>query len=339
MAPLTLDQVDREICRFTTELAALSTALVELDTHAGIEHVRRYPPTGITAERWAAVEAALTQMWDGLRWMTSILDAVQALRARSTTPSETGLGELARLLRERPLAVSPEGTSLDWPSMAGPGAERVGLTDTADRIRAAYPAVADFLAGVEDIGNRVAKGLAPHIKCLDELGETVPVSITDLLAISATDPLGLTPRDIEVRLGAIARAVELIAMERAEVVALQSNWPAAVAVTADQLDALCDALQQAAHARAHAGRAVATTPLPVPTDPGPDLRDRLRALADPDPSALRSLRADISTRDSACPRERGLGQGPARPPQRTQRTTAGVPGEGGTARARWRTRT
>ena len=296
MTVLTRDQVDREISERTAELEALAAALVELDTHPGIEHVRRYPPTGVTADRWVAVESALARMWDGLRGMTSIMDAVHALRARRSKPDQADVDELTRLLRERPLTVSPDGESLDRPvgGGLGPAVERVGLADTADRIRAAYPAVAEFLAAVDEIGSRVATGLAPYIKRLDELGATVPEELTDFLALSATDPLSFTADDVAARLTAIARGVELQVAQRAEDAFLQANWPDSMATTGAQIDMLREALQQCAHARAHAERSVLTSPLPVPLDPEPDLRDRLRSLTEPDPSALRSLRDRIA---------------------------------------------
>jgi hypothetical protein len=67
-----------------------------------------------------------------------------------------------------------------------------------------------------------------------------------------------------------------------------------MATTGAQIDILREALQQSAHARVHAERSVLTSPLPVPLNPEPDLRDRLRSLTEPDPSALRSLRDRVA---------------------------------------------
>ena len=296
MTALTRDQVDREISERTAELEAWAAALVKLDTHPGLEHVRRYPPRGRTADRWVAVESALAQMWDGLRWMTSIMDAVHALRARRSKPDQTDVDELTRLLRERPLTVSPEGDSLDRPVVGGlpPAVERVGLADTADRIRAVYPAVAEFLAAVDEIGTKVATGLAPYLTRLDELGAKFPEELTDFLAVSATDPLSFTADDVHARLSAISREIEIQVEQRAEDAFLQANWSDSMATTGVQIDLLREALEQAGRARAHAERSVLTSPLPVPPDPEPDLRDRLRSLTEPDSAALRSLRDRIA---------------------------------------------
>ena len=46
--------------------ADVSAKLVELECHPGLEHLRSYSPTGVTAQRWSTVEAALGQLWDEL---------------------------------------------------------------------------------------------------------------------------------------------------------------------------------------------------------------------------------------------------------------------------------
>lgn len=61
-----------------TSLAELSTKLVELESHPGREHVRRYTPTGATALRWVFVDALLGQMWDDLADQTDDLDRANA---------------------------------------------------------------------------------------------------------------------------------------------------------------------------------------------------------------------------------------------------------------------
>jgi hypothetical protein len=47
-------------------LADASTKLVELESHPGIEHLRCYAPSGVTAQPWALIESALRQMWADL---------------------------------------------------------------------------------------------------------------------------------------------------------------------------------------------------------------------------------------------------------------------------------
>ena len=56
-------------------LADVSTKLVELESHPGLEHLRRYSPTGVTAQRWALIEAALGQLWDDLAELEGLSDS------------------------------------------------------------------------------------------------------------------------------------------------------------------------------------------------------------------------------------------------------------------------
>ncbi|MDT5068889.1 MAG: hypothetical protein QOK02_5044, partial [Mycobacterium sp.] len=44
MTEVSSEAIDRELDARTKEVAAMSSTLIELDGHAGLEHVRRYPP-------------------------------------------------------------------------------------------------------------------------------------------------------------------------------------------------------------------------------------------------------------------------------------------------------
>lgn len=273
----------------------MSATLVELDNHAGLVHVRRYPPTGVTAQRWTVIEKSLSQLWEDLGRMTSILKSAQTLRARRSKPDDDDRAELTRLLRERALEVSRERIPLAQRQISGPGelVEYVGLADTADRMRSSYPAVIEFLDAVDGINSLIAERLAPSQQRLDEAGAAGPKELAELLAVSATDPLSLTDRDIEKRVVAIADTIERQSSELAALAALQANWPDAVAETASQLDALRDATQRAAHVRTRAQDKVVSSPLPVHADTEPDLRMELRSITKPDPAALLSLQRRI----------------------------------------------
>jgi hypothetical protein len=216
----------------------LSTKLVELECHPGIEHLRRYAPTGVTARRWALVEAALVSLWNDL--------------------SEASLV----------------------------------------RADAGYAEVKEFLDAVEQINAAVAKQLAPSLKQLDAVGAAVPREVTDLLGVSASDPLSLTADDVERRIAAIA-----------ELVQVQTNWPDAVAETAVRLDALRDAVRHAAQTRERATRMVLSGPLPVADDFEPKLRPLLDRMAAPDPTGLRELQRRIESALHRVHQNEALAQG------------------------------
>jgi hypothetical protein len=284
MTGLNTDAIDRELASRTKEVTAMSATLIELDNHPGLAHVRRYPPTGVTAQRWPVIEKSLAQLWEDLGRMTSILDTARAVRERGWRLDDDDRAEMTRLLRERPLEVARQPIPLAQRPIAGSAeeVEYVGLADTADRMHATYPAVVEFLDAIDEIDSLIAKGLAPLQKRLDEAGVAAPQEMTELLEISATDPLSLTPEQVERRISTIA-----------ELAALQANWPDALAATALLLDALRDATQQAAQIRVRAEKLVAAGPLPVHADAEPGLRAALRSITAPDPDALHALRGQI----------------------------------------------
>jgi hypothetical protein len=308
---LTTDEIDRELDARSKEVAAAVATLMELDSHPGLGHVRRYPPTGVTAQRWVVIERALGELWEDVGRMTSILDSARAVRTRRSKPDDDDRAELTRLLRERPLEVSRERIPLAQRVITGPGESvgYVGLADVADDMRAAYPAVAEFLDGVDRINTLVVERLGPLQKRLDDAGSAGPKQIAELLAVSATDPLSLTAPEVEERVRVIAADVDRRSTELAELAALQSNWGDAIAVTVGQLDTLRDAVARAADVRVRVEQTVVAGPLPVHEDAEPGLRAQLDSMTTPDTATLRSLRHRIEEALRVAREDEELAQG------------------------------
>ncbi|AGB25247.1 hypothetical protein Mycsm_05037 [Mycobacterium sp. JS623] len=311
MRVLTTEEIDRELESRTKEVAAMSSTLVELENHPGLEHVRVYEPTGLTAQRWTVIEKSLSGLWEDLRRMTSILDSARQVRARRSKPDDDDLRELTKLLREPTLEVSRQPIPLAKRKISGLGEsiEYVGLADTAERMHAVYPAIVEFLDAVDRVNSLVAEKLAPTRKRLDEAGASGPDDLADLLEVTATDPLSLSTRDIEARINAIADMVERRSAELAELAAIQSNWAANVSATAESLDALREANVRATQIRELAVQKVLAGTFPARSDAEPALRAELAAITSPDPKALRSLRRRIDAALRAAHEEQQLAQG------------------------------
>ncbi len=230
-------------------IADVATKLVELESHPGREHLRRYSPSGVTAQRWALIEPALGQMWDDLAELKGHSDSDE-------------------------------------------------VADGIERLNAAYPEVKEFLDAVDEINTLVAKAVAPSLKKLDAAGAAVPKEITDLLAVSATDPLSLTADDVDRK-----------SAEIAELAAMQANWPEAVAAAAMRLDTLRDAGQQAAQARTRVEQTVLAGKLPASADDEQGLRAELESMTAPDPVALVELQRRIESALQHVQRDEELAQG------------------------------
>jgi hypothetical protein len=311
MTVLTTDEIDRELSSREKEVASMSTTLVELDNHPGLAHVRRYPPTGVTAERWKVTEKSLAQLWDDLGRMTTIVESAHTLRARRSKPDDDARAELTRLLREPALEVSRARIPLGQRQISGPGeaVEYVGLADMAERMRATYPAVIEFLDAVDGINSLIAERLGPSQQRLDEAGVAGPKELAELLAVSATDPLSLTNSDVEKRIRIIADSIDRQSRELADLAALHANWPDAIGKTVSQLDALREATQRASQARTHAQEVVLAGPIPVHTDAESALCEELQSITAPDPAALLSLQRRIEAALQVAREDEELAQG------------------------------
>jgi hypothetical protein len=311
MTVLSTDTIDRELATRTAEVAAMSATMVELDSHPGLSHVRLYPPTGVTAQRWTAVEASMAQLWEELGRMTAMLDGARAIRARRSRPSDADRAELTHWLRERPLEVSRHRVPLAQRSLTGPGEDirYVGLADTAERMRAAYPAVAEFLDEVDRINTLVVERLAAVRDRIDAVGAAEPAGVADLLAVAATDPLSLSDDAIETRLRAITAGLEKRAAEYAALAELRANWDAAVEKTSAALDTLHATAVRAAEVRERARHHVLCGPLPVHADTEPALRAELARLTAVDPQGLRALQGRIAEAQRVLDEDERLAQG------------------------------
>jgi hypothetical protein len=307
MAILTSAEIDGELASRAKEVGAISQTMVALDSHPGLQHVRRYPPTGVTAQQWEVVEKSLAQLWADLGWMTSILESAQAVRKRKSRLDDHDRAELTRLLRQRCLALPDE--RIPWAQRSINGTTNIGLADTVDRMRAAYSSAVEFLDTVDEINTLAAKGCAPVLKRLDATGAAAPKELLDLLEVTATDPLSLSAHQVNERITSIARSVEQRSAELAELAALQANWPEALATTESRLAALHEATQRAEQIRAHTRRSVLAGPFPVHIDNEPALRDELRSITAPDPPALQALRRRIDTAVQRARESEELAQG------------------------------
>jgi hypothetical protein len=268
MKLLSCAEIDREIASRTAETAAMATMLVELDSHPGLAHVRIYPPTGVTAQRWAEVEQTLAQLWEDLESATSTLESAKSMRQRRSQPGDNGCAELTGLLR--------------------------GLPDLLTRMRTGYVVVIEFLDTVDTVNSLVAARLVPSLRRLDANGMVGPQEMADLLALSATDPLSLTARDIEERAQAVEDRVDRQSAELAELAAVQENWADAVAAAGRRLDVLRDAASRVAQIRSRVERMIRSGPLPVRDDAEPCLRAELQSLTTPNPAALLVIRRGIA---------------------------------------------
>ncbi|MEV0251548.1 hypothetical protein AB0H76_33520 [Nocardia sp. NPDC050712] len=330
MLPLSVAEIDRELADRTQQFDALTSTLLELDNHSGLNLVRHFPPAGLTAQRWEPVRRALDLMWEDHGRMKAILDQARALRGTRHRLDDRARVELTQLLRGRPHEAGRTPIPMAQRSLTGPSEHVlfVGLADTLDRMRATFPRIAEFLEGVDAVNSRVVSGLGPlqaqvePVKGVSPEFRAIAEDIDALLRSAGTDPLALTAGEIDARIAEIGAAVRQQSAVLAQLTALTKDWLAAVAETRRQWEALRAARDRAARVKADAEHRILTAPLPVRTDPTERLGAELSTLATAGPdgrsassvnagpaAALLGLRRRIVAATDAAAADEALAQG------------------------------
>ncbi|WP_253787827.1 hypothetical protein [Nocardia amikacinitolerans] len=286
MQPRTLAEIDSELAARGAEFDAIAATMLELDRHPGLTLLRGFPPTGLTERRWTPIRAELDLMWQDFARLKTILDSARTVRGTRSRLDAEARAELTTLLYGRPHEASRTPIPLAQRSLTGPGEQVlfVGVADTVDRMRATFPRIAAFLDEVGAVNDRVLSGLAPLQDRLDRAGATaelpdIGAAISELLRRSATDPLALTPPEIDARLADIGARLDRAADVLAELTSITANWAAAVAATRDRLTVLAETEARADRVRAEAEHKIRTGPLPSPGTERKELDAELAALA------------------------------------------------------------
>ncbi|GAA2389616.1 hypothetical protein GCM10010420_11690 [Streptomyces glaucosporus] len=133
------EEVDRALARLDAEHEALETSLLSLQDHAGRRLLEGAGPTGVTKERWARAEEAISLLWTHFEAYTAALESLRGLRARHRRPTPGGLAELTAALRN--------------PSVTVPGGdgERIGLAELVDRMNGWYAQALDVVAAADSV--------------------------------------------------------------------------------------------------------------------------------------------------------------------------------------------
>ncbi|WP_067824922.1 hypothetical protein [Nocardia inohanensis] len=321
---LTVAEIDRETAEREREIEAIAATLVELDQHPGLVLLRSFPPIGKTAEHWAPAQQQLDLLWEDFGRLRGILEKVRAARARRRLDA-VDREELTQLLRGRPLEVSRNTIPLARRTLTGPSHHitRAGFADTLDRMRAAFPALIEILDAVETVNNRVTAEIAPLQAQLDKAGahrgnrsafselRELAHDIDELSNRAATDPLSLSPTELDRRLAGLNTRMRAAAALFAELDALAARWDEAVERTRGRIEALRRTYERADHARLDAEHSIATAALPVHTDDSAVFGAELTALeANPaDPAALWDLRRRLTAAQAAAAHNEELAQG------------------------------
>ncbi|WP_327293353.1 hypothetical protein [Streptomyces sp. NBC_01198] len=204
------EDVDRALARLATEHEAIESSLLSLQDHSGRRLLEGAELTGVTKERWAETDAAITALWTHFEAYTDALTTAREIRSRRRWPTQTELRRLTDLLSGDGVSVSGGAVPDSARSLTGPArlTEQLSLQQllarmngwydqametvaAADSVWSALPARIDLLAAetqrVRSLAHSVGVRPGAHPSG-DELEDLI-AELTELRAQSVSDPL------------------------------------------------------------------------------------------------------------------------------------------------------
>ncbi|MDQ8700893.1 hypothetical protein RCO28_00095 [Streptomyces sp. LHD-70] len=307
------DEVDRALARLGAEHEAVETSLLALQDHAGRRLLEGAELTGVTADRWAAADQAVTRLWAYFDAYSAALTGARELRARRRWSSREDLVELTELLRGRSVTVSAGPPPTGAPeSLTGPArlseeftlpelvermnelyASSLDVVVAADAVWSALPARIDLLAAELHRTRKLAAsvGVRPGEHPAGDDLERITRELTELRAQVISDPLafwrarsgssapGGGRPDTE-RYDHEARALEDVRREIDAVLTVRQDAEARLGRLRDVLSRADRTLAEARTARGEVLAKIAATEVPAVSGPPTALHEQLAAAAE-----------------------------------------------------------
>ncbi|MBM9508379.1 hypothetical protein [Actinacidiphila acididurans] len=147
------EEVDRALARLGAEHEAVESSLLALQDHSGRRLLEGAELTGVTKERWAATDAAISALWTHFEAYTDALHAARELRARRRWPTQTELTRLTELLRGDGVTVTGAAVPDHARSLTGPArlTEQLSLEKLLARMNAWYDQAMETVAAADSV--------------------------------------------------------------------------------------------------------------------------------------------------------------------------------------------
>ncbi|MFI0727889.1 hypothetical protein ACH4S9_02540 [Streptomyces sp. NPDC021225] len=300
------EEVDRVLARLGAEHEAIESSLLALQDHAGRRLLEGAELTGVTKDRWATTEQAISLLWTYFDAYTDALHTAREVRSRHrwSTPGE--LAELTELLRG-PGITLPSSASLSGAPLLSEQltvealvdrmnrwyAEALDVIVTADAVWSALPARIDMLSAelrrTRSLAHSVGVRPGEHPSG-DDL-ERITAELTSLRAEVVSDPLafwsGASPssapgggRPDTTRYDAAARALEDVRREIEAVLDVRQDAERRLMRLRDVLSRADRTLAEARQARGEVLAKIAASEVPAVSGPPTVLQEQLVTAAE-----------------------------------------------------------
>ena len=298
------EDVDRALARLAAEHEAIESSLLSLQDHSGRRLLEGAELTGVTKERWAETDAAITALWTHFEAYTEALAAARTLRARRRWPTQTELRELTELLSGAGVTVAGPELPEQARSLTGPRrlVEQLSLQQLLERMNAWYdqametvaaadsvwsalPARIDLLAAetqrVRSLAHSV--GVRPGAHPSGDDLEALVADLTELRARTVSDPLAFwsaSPppgRPDTARYEEAGRRLDGIRREVEAVLHVREDAEHRLARLRDVLSRADRTLTEARGARVEVLSKILASDVPAVSGPAAALHERLAA--------------------------------------------------------------
>ncbi|KUJ69284.1 hypothetical protein ACZ90_13170 [Streptomyces albus subsp. albus] len=198
------EEADRALARLAAEHEAIESSLLALQDHAGRRLLEGAELAGVTKDRWATTEQAISLLWTYFDAYTEALRTARELRSRHRWPTPAELTELSRLLGGPAVTLPSSGTLTGSPLLSEElaldelvtrmnrwYAEALDVIVTADAVWSALPARIDMLAAELHRTRSLAHsvGVRPGEHPAGDDLERITAELTALRAEVVRDPL------------------------------------------------------------------------------------------------------------------------------------------------------
>ncbi|MEU5026373.1 hypothetical protein [Streptomyces milbemycinicus] len=300
------EEVDRVLAKLGAEHEAIESSLLALQDHAGRRLLEGAELTGVTKDRWATTEQAISLLWTYFDAYTDALHSAREVRSRHrwSTPGE--LAELTGLLLG-PGITLPSSASLTGSPLLSEQltldalvdrmnrwyAEALDVIVTADAVWSALPARIDMLsAELRRTGSLAhSVGVRPGEHPSGDDLERITAELTSLRAEVVSDPLafwsGASPssapgggRPDTTRYDAAARALEDVRREIEAVLDVRQDAERRLMRLRDVLSRADRTLAEARQARGEVLAKIAASEVPAVSGPPTALQEQLVTAAE-----------------------------------------------------------
>ncbi|MGW7366375.1 hypothetical protein ACWGI8_23790 [Streptomyces sp. NPDC054841] len=305
------DEVDRALARLGEEHEAIETSLLALQDHAGRRLLEGAELTGVTKDRWASAEQAITLLWGYFDAYTAALHGARELRARRRWPNRDDLVELTDRLRGPSITVAGS-ASHSAPSITGPArlSERFTLEGLVSRMNTLYARSLDMVVAADSVWSALPARidlLSAELQRTRSLAHSVGVRpgehpagddlesithelstlraqvVSDPLAFWAPAPASSAPgggRPDTGRYDRAARALEDVRREIEAVLAVRQDSEERLIRLRDVLSRADRTLTEARAARGEVLAKIAASEVPAVSGPPTVLQERLATAAE-----------------------------------------------------------